>query len=257
MMFLLVLLVSIAIVLGIETSFVEPFWDRNQRRPGPVRRVAVVSVPETYNGPRRQTAPQAPRLDPGEIVPIAFPAAGKISIPNIIQPQNGPLQVQGAVQLGVQGNQYMDFSTGDGKATIKFMNGGQQGLIQSSGGTGGNNGDMLIQSKSVAFEAPVSVTGKLTASRGSFGSLKVNRSDSDRYPNWSPGVHTWDLYANGTVGAGQNGNVAAYLNSNGDMGCINANMTNIYSQYVNVRGRDILAELNNLRDNLDNARRRV
>lgn len=247
-MFLLVLLLSIAIVLGIEYSFVEPLTQADE----------IPAVEETYNGPGRQTSQQAPKLSPGEIVPIAFPAAGKINIPNIIQPQNGPLQVQGAVQLGVQGNQYMDFSTGDGKAIIKFMNGGQQGLIQSSGGSGGNNGDMLIQSKSVAFEAPLSVTGKLTASRGTFDTLKVNRSDTDRYPAWGPGIHTWDLYANGSVGAGQNGNVAAYLNSNGDMGCNgNATMTNIYSQYVNVRGRDILAELNGLRADLDNAKRRV
>jgi len=231
MMFLLVLLFSIAIVLGIEYSFVEPLT---------------------------QPAPQAPRLDAREIVPIAFPAAGKINIPNIIQPQNGPLQVQGAVQLGVQDSQYMDFSTGDGKATIKFMNGGQQGLIQSSGGTGGNNGDMLIQSKSVAFEAPVSVTGKLSASRGSFTSLKVNRSDSDRYPNWSPGVHTWDLYANGAVAAGQNGNVAVGLYSNGDIRCNGtATMNTISSNNVWVGGRNILNELNSLRADLDNARRRV
>ena len=245
MMFLLVLLLSITIVLGIEYSFVEPLTQ-------------PPAVEETYKGPVRRTAQQAPRLSPGEIVPIAFPAAGKISMPNIIQPQNGPLQVQGAVQLGVQGNQYMDFSTGDGKATLKFMNGGQQGLIQSSGGSGGNNGDMLIQSKSVAFEAPVSVTGKLSASKGTFTSLKVNRSDTDRYPNWSPGIHTWDLYANGAVAAGQNGNVAVGLYSNGDIRCNGtANMNTVSSNNVWVGGRNILNELNGLRYDLDNAKRRV
>lgn len=34
---------------------------------------------------------------------------------------------------------------------------------------------------------------------------------------WGGGIHTWDLYANGTVGAGKNGNVAAYMSSNGQI----------------------------------------
>jgi hypothetical protein len=256
MMFLLVVLVVITIVLGIETSFQEPFVNNRRRQAYAQRRPQTMAPAAAAMAV--VAAPAAARLGTGEIVPVAFPGTGQINMPSIIQPQNGPLQVQGAVQLGVQGNQFMDFSTGGGTSTIKFMNNGQQGLIQSSGGSGGNNGDMVIQSRSVAFEAPVSVTGKLTASRGTFGSLKVNRSDGDRYPNWGAGIHTWDLYANGSVGAGQDGNVVAYLNSNGDMGCTrNANLTNIYSQYVNIRGRDILAELNNLHNELQNAKRRI
>jgi hypothetical protein len=45
--------------------------------------------------------------------------------------------------------------------------------------------------------------------------LLVNRSTTDRYPNWGDGLHTWDLYANGTIGAGTNGAVAAYINNAG------------------------------------------
>ncbi len=48
--------------------------------------------------------------------------------------------------------------------------------------------------------------------------LKVNRSDNDRYPaGWGAGVHAWDVYVNGTVGAGVNGGLSAYMNSAGDL----------------------------------------
>ena len=36
-------------------------------------------------------------------------------------------------------------------------------------------------------------------------------------PNWGGGVHTWDVYAEGTVGAGQGGNTKAYINYAGDL----------------------------------------
>ncbi len=45
--------------------------------------------------------------------------------------------------------------------------------------------------------------------------LLVNRSSTDRYPNWGDGLHTLDVYANGTIGAGTNGNVAASINNSG------------------------------------------
>jgi hypothetical protein len=48
--------------------------------------------------------------------------------------------------------------------------------------------------------------------------LKVNRGDNEKYvPGWGNGVHAWDVYANGTIGAGIDGNVAAFLNRNGDI----------------------------------------
>lgn len=47
--------------------------------------------------------------------------------------------------------------------------------------------------------------------------LKVNRAAGDKYPDgWGAGVHSWDVYANGTVGAGKDGAVNAYINSAGD-----------------------------------------
>jgi Chaperone of endosialidase/Collagen triple helix repeat (20 copies) len=50
----------------------------------------------------------------------------------------------------------------------------------------------------------------------STGSLKVNRSATDKYPQgWGAGVHSWDVYANGTIGTGKDGNVLASMNSSG------------------------------------------
>jgi hypothetical protein len=48
--------------------------------------------------------------------------------------------------------------------------------------------------------------------------LFVNRSAEDKYPSgWGGGIHAWDVYANGTVAAGQNGQVAASMNNAGEV----------------------------------------
>lgn len=45
--------------------------------------------------------------------------------------------------------------------------------------------------------------------------LLVSRTKRDKYPAWGDGIHTWDLYANGSIGVGTDGNVAASMNSAG------------------------------------------
>lgn len=54
---------------------------------------------------------------------------------------------------------------------------------------------------------------------GSEGNIGVRGYDPHNGlpPGWGGGVHTWDLYAEGTVGAGQNGALLAYMVSNGTM----------------------------------------
>jgi hypothetical protein len=56
------------------------------------------------------------------------------------------------------------------------------------------------------------------------GVLKVNQIkahtqsyDKQLPAGWGGGVHTWDLYANATIGAGQNGAVNAYMNQGGEV----------------------------------------
>lgn len=46
--------------------------------------------------------------------------------------------------------------------------------------------------------------------------MRVNRSADEQWPNgWGKGLHAWDVYANGTVGAGKDGTLAAYMNRDG------------------------------------------
>jgi F0F1-type ATP synthase membrane subunit b/b' len=48
--------------------------------------------------------------------------------------------------------------------------------------------------------------------------LYVNRSSKDQYPSgWDNGIHSWDVYANGTVATGQNGQIAASMNNAGEV----------------------------------------
>jgi len=230
-MFLLVLLFTLGVVLWVERSFLlyEPIIN--------------------------------------ETVPISFPEQGKINLPSNVQPQNGPLQVLGPARLGVQGNQYMNFSTGPNRATIDFMNNGTQAVIETTGGTGNNDGNLRIQSRQIGLQAPVNITGRLNAPKVAFDSLKVNRTDAERYVDgWSPGIHTLDLYANGTIGAGSNGQVAASLSRDGDIVSNGtANMNTIMANRVFIGGnRDILTELNalqtslqNVQNDLNNAKSRI
>jgi hypothetical protein len=51
------------------------------------------------------------------------------------------------------------------------------------------------------------------------GHLSVNRTNADKYPSgWGNGIHSWDIYANGTIAAGTNGEVNASLTSEGIVG---------------------------------------
>lgn len=191
-----------------------------------------------------------------EIVPIAFPDQGQIKIPSNVQPQNGPLQVLGPVKLGIDGDRYMNFSTEPGKATIAFMNNGQQAVLETTGGTGKTDGNLRIQSSNLTLQGPVSIQKRLDAPKARFDTLKVNRSDAD--PSWGTGIHTWDLYANGRITVGANGQEAAYLDQNGNIRSNGtAQMNQITANRVDIRGRDILGELNRVQNELNNVRNRV
>jgi F0F1-type ATP synthase membrane subunit b/b' len=73
-----------------------------------------------------------------------------------------------------------------------------------------NTGDLIVNNST-------KVNG-LTAGEVNIpnGRLRVGRTDKDKFPQgWGSGVHSWDVYANGTVGAGVDGNLGAYMNSAG------------------------------------------
>jgi len=181
-----------------------------------------------------------------QTVPLAFPDQGQINLPPIVQPQNGPLQVQGPVKLGISGNQSMHFSSGKNWSAIQFMNNGIQGTISSVGGSGQNDGNLSLFSRKFNINAPTSIAGRLDAPKAQLGSLKVART-TEPYPNWTPGIHTLDLYANGTVGVGQNGGVNASLHSSGVIWSNNvAYLDKIVSNDVTVGGRNLVAVINDL-----------
>ena len=190
-----------------------------------------------------------------ENVPVAFPGPQRVTIPPIVQPQNGPLQVQGEVKLGIEGNRYMDLSTANNRATLTFFNNGPQSKIETTGGSGRNDGDVLIQSKRLFIQgsngpSPLTITGRLDAPRASFGSLKVNREDREPYPGWGPGIHTWDLYANGTIGAGTNGEVNAYIKQDGSIVGKSAKLGTIKTNTIMIGNRDLVKELDTLSKDL-------
>jgi len=61
----------------------------------------------------------------------------------------------------------------------------------------------------------------------SFNHIRANRGENEKYvPGWGNGVHAWDVYANGTIGAGTDGNVAAFFNRNGDIQGNSVTVTN-------------------------------
>jgi hypothetical protein len=186
-----------------------------------------------------------------QTVPLAFPDQGKINLPPIVQPQNGPLQVQGPVRLGIAGNRYMDFSSGQNWSTLRFMDNGQQGQLISSGGSGQNDGNLQFNSRRLNINAPTSITGRLDAPQARFRSLKVYRTN-EAWPNgWDPGIHTNDLYANATIAVGQNGGISASMNSSGVIRANTAYLNRIVSNDVNVGGRNLVAVINDLTDQVN------
>lgn len=62
-------------------------------------------------------------------------------------------------------------------------------------------------------------TGGVTAAgQGVFQSLRVNPGSLSAWPTgWGAGIHTWDLYANGTIAAGRDGQLNATMNRDGDI----------------------------------------
>lgn len=73
--------------------------------------------------------------------------------------------------------------------------------------------------------------------------LLVNRSPSDKYPAWGDGVHTSFLYANDSIGVGNDGDVAAAISSSGtvqakkmciDNVCLDAEQLNTIKTQANL-----------------------
>lgn len=84
-------------------------------------------------------------------------------------------------------------------------------------GTGLSNG-LIVENGNVGIDTTnptvaLTVNGSINET-GKFGS--AGKDPDSGYPSgWGGGVHTWDVYAEGSVGTGSNGTLAAYMNSSG------------------------------------------
>ncbi len=77
-----------------------------------------------------------------------------------------------------------------------------------------SNAQNVSVNNDVTLGNPGAATGGSSASAP--GQLGVDEPAGQGFPNgWGGGIHTWDAYANGTVGAGTNGSLNAYLNNGG------------------------------------------
>jgi hypothetical protein len=159
-----------------------------------------------------------------EVIPISFPQNNVVQLPSQMDfPRErnynryGPrytmkgLDVQGPVLLGIAGGgedlTYIEAN----KDQLVFNSAGYD---QSSDAVLYTNDGLAIQAGSTTLDSTVQ-SGPVQANKANVTFLHVNRPDGSRYPDWQSGVHTTDLYANGTVGAGRDGQVAASIASNG------------------------------------------
>lgn len=176
-------------------------------------------------------------------IPVSFPRTDVIQLPErIVQ---GQLKVRGPVLLGIEGTGAdLTYVEANG-SQLSFNSAGYDKSTDAVLYT--NENDMNVKAGSVALDAAVQ-TGALNANRGSATFMHVNRTDADRYPNWDSGIHTSHLYANGSVGAGNDGNVAAWFVSNGDMACNGtANLNLVYGKNLTIQNVNILSKIDELR----------
>ncbi|AIA55725.1 hypothetical protein Acaty_c1866 [Acidithiobacillus caldus ATCC 51756] len=74
-----------------------------------------------------------------------------------------------------------------------------------------NNAQNVNVNDDVTLGNPGSAQGGNPA--GLQGQLGVDEPAGQGFPGgWGGGIHTWDIYANGTFGAGENGSLNAYIN---------------------------------------------
>ena len=127
-----------------------------------------------------------------------YPNPGVGHLAALIDYSNGQLQ-----------NDYLYRTAVPGQPQLNTM---QTGL--DMGGNNVTNAQNVSVNNDVTLGNPGPSTGGSAASEP--GQLGVNEPAGQGFPSgWGGGIHTWDAYANGTVGAGTNGSLNAYLNNAG------------------------------------------
>jgi hypothetical protein len=148
-----------------------------------------------------------------KVIPVSFPRTDVVKLPSQVKPDGPTLDIQGPVLLGIAG----------GGADLTYVEANQSQILFNSSGYDQSSDAALYAENGLSIKAgsvklPQVETGNLDATTASIDMLRVYRSEQDPYPNgWTPGIHTRDLYANGTIGAGQDGNLTVTMKPNGEI----------------------------------------
>ena len=178
-----------------------------------------------------------------ETIPVSFPRTDTVKLPN--EMVQGNLEVQGPVVLGIQGTE----------GNVTYLEANQDQLIFNSGGFNKTSdarfyiqNGLNVQAGNIVLDANVK-TNMFNANSGQIQSLQVNRSDAD--PSLGSGIHTRDVYADGTVAAGSGGQVGAWMNRNGDMSSNNVAILNqVYGNGLTIQNQNILGKIDDMRGNI-------
>jgi hypothetical protein len=183
-----------------------------------------------------------------KVIPVSFPRSDVVKLPSQIS--QGQLDVQGPVLLGIAG----------GGADLTYVEANQNQILFNSAGYDMSSDAALyaddngLTIKAGTVKLPDVASGPVDVPRANISFLKVARSDNDPYPSWTPGIHTLDLYANGTVGAGQNGNLTVTMKSNGEIRAEVLETPTVYGNTVlyNDNGANFLAQVDALKNRVNN-----
>ena len=182
-----------------------------------------------------------------KVIPVSFPRTDVVKLPSQVKHDGPTLDIQGPVLLGIAG----------GGADLTYVEANQSQILFNSSGYDQSSDAALYAENGLSIKAgsvnlPQVESGNLDATTASIGMLRVYRSEQDPYPNgWTPGIHTRDLYANGTIGAGQNGNLTVTMKPNGEI-----RATEMYST---IQGNTLMInnESENFLDKVDAVKRQI
>lgn len=177
-----------------------------------------------------------------ETIPVSFPRTDTLKLPNnMVQ---GNLEVQGPVVLGIQG----------AEGNVTYLESNQDQLIFNSSGFNKTSdarfyiqNGLNVQAGNIVLDANVK-TNMFNSKAGQIQSLQVNRADYN--PSLGSGIHTLDVYADGTVAAGSGGQLSAWMNRNGDMGSRGAILNQVYGNGLTIQNQNILGKIDDLRGNI-------
>ncbi|WP_248885903.1 shufflon system plasmid conjugative transfer pilus tip adhesin PilV [Acidithiobacillus acidisediminis] len=135
-------------------------------------------------------------------VPTAYTAAQPGHLAALIEYSNGQVQNDYLYRVAVPGQPQLN----------------QMQTNLDMGNNNVNNAQNVNVNDDVTLGNPGAAHGGSPASLQ--GQLGVDEQAGQGFPGgWGGGIHSWDIYANGTVGTGENGSLNAYMNDfNGGIG---------------------------------------